>query len=585
MYARDHWGGDNHIDDGLLAHLYSDYRSPPNSSDSSSSPSPLSSSESSGGSHETTCPIHRVKRLKRILPRWALYFLHEGECSTPHAITEMANPSSQDGPEENEAHTAPQNPPTQKRRTQQEGTAPHMATKKQKKRNQQEVQRMAPTLEAKARYDQSTWDPNVSIERPDSSLESSEVQSYLSLYPLGEGVKVVLAKKGQKAGSPLGDSCAWTKYHIEAGATLPLHDYFREVANYFDILPAQIAPHGYLALSALFIIYHQKGWGRPSPHEIHYLLSFRTCPSMNHSEYFYFMNRERNQPYVFGICSTNRSDKHRTSYFFTTPMDTTHRASNHTGTYSRPIPTEEMIKHAAALTAMPDAEKSAPKIVTPETLKLVGLYPLEHNTTVASTIDGPDAPAIPIDGGNPSHGNFTTADSSIHMSLPPTTSRRDTGVIVGVDSNPEDTTMLNDYSFEDSDMFHQLIASYGESEDVNESGGEESAPDLPLVPRACSQLRKPCPAAVEGEENAQASPSVPNIGGRMRRPSIVVPIIRPDDATIQMLESVHDNIDLLVRKTATVEVVRDMSNYEGDTVTKGVQDILRVRDGLFIKLY
>ncbi|KAF4360458.1 hypothetical protein F8388_001929 [Cannabis sativa] len=349
----------------------------------------------------------------------------------------MANPSSQDGLEENEADTAPQNPPTQKRRTHQEGTAPHMVAKKQKKRNQREVQRMAPTIEAKARYDQSTWDPNVSIERPDSSLES-----------------------------------------------------------------------------------------------------------------------------------TNCSDKHRTSYFFTTPMDTTHRDFNHTGAYSSSIPTEEMIQHAAALTAMPDAKKSAPKIVTQETLKLVGLYPLEHNTTVASTIDGPDAPAIPIDGGNPSHGNFTTADSSIHMSLPPTTSRRDTRVIVGVDSNPEDTTMLNDYSSEDSDI-------YGESEDVNESGGEKSAPDLPLVPRACSQLRKPCPAAVEGEENAQASPSIPNIGGRMRRPSIVVPIIRPDDATIQMLESVHDNIDLLVRKTATVEVVRDMSNYEGDTVTKGVQDILQ----------
>ncbi|KAF4365987.1 hypothetical protein F8388_019231 [Cannabis sativa] len=124
-------------------------------------------------------------------------------------------------------------------------------------------------------------------------------------------------------------------------------------------------------------------------------------------------------------------------------------------------------------------------------------------------------------------------------------------------------------------MFHQLIVSYGETEDVNGSGGEESAQNFPLVPRACSQPRKPCPAAVEGEENAQASPFVPNIGGRMRRPSIVVPRIRPDDATIQMLETVHDNIDLLVRQTATVEVVRDMSNYEGDTVTRGVQDILR----------
>ncbi|KAF4356515.1 hypothetical protein F8388_026987 [Cannabis sativa] len=110
---------------------------------------------------------------------------------------------------------------------------------------------------------------------------------------------------------------------------------------------------------------------------------------------------------------------------------------------------------------------------------------------------------------------------------------------------------------ESKTSFGYVMDYLSKCEDVNESGGEESAPDLPLVPRACSQLRKPCPTAVEGEENAQASPSVPNIGGRMRRPSIVVPIIRPDDATIQMLESVHDNIDLLVRKTETVEVVRE----------------------------
>ncbi|KAF4355849.1 hypothetical protein G4B88_030240 [Cannabis sativa] len=256
-------------------------------------------------------------------------------------------------------------------------------------------------------------------------------------------------------------------------------------------------------------------------------------------------------------------------------MDSTHRAFNHTGTYSRPVLTEEMIQHVTALTAMPVAEKHASTIVTMEMLKLVGLYPPEHNSTAASTIDGPDAPVVPIDRENPSHGNFTTADSSIHMSSQPTTLRRDTGVIVGVDSNPENTTVLNDYEFEDSDMFHQLIASYGETKDVSDSGGEESAQNLTLVPRSYSQLRKPCSAAVEGEENPQASPSVPNIGGRMRRPSIVVPKLRPDDATIQMLESVHDNIDLLVRQTATVEVVRDMSNYEGDTVTRGVQDILQ----------
>uniref|UniRef100_A0A803PRR7 Uncharacterized protein n=1 Tax=Cannabis sativa TaxID=3483 RepID=A0A803PRR7_CANSA len=180
--------------------------------------------------------------------------------------------------------------------------------------------------------------------------------------------------------------------------------------------------------------------------------------------------------------STPRADKHRSSYFFTTTMDTIHRAFNHTGTYLRPVPTEEMIQHATTFTTMSVAEKHAPTIVPVDMLKLVGLCPSEHNSITTSTIDGPDALVVPIDRGNPSHRNFTTADSSTHMSLQPTTSRRDIRVIVGVDINSETTTML---------------------------------------------------------------------------------------------ESVHDNIDLLVQKTATVEVVRDISNYEGGPVTRGVQDILR----------
>ncbi|KAF4400751.1 hypothetical protein G4B88_001306 [Cannabis sativa] len=183
-------------------------------------------------------------------------------------------------------------------------------------------------------------------------------------------------------------------------------------------------------------------------------------------------------------------------------MDTIHRAFNHTGTYLRPVPTEEMIQHATAFTTMSVAEKHAPTVVPVEMLKLVGLCPSEHNSITTSTIDGPDALVVPIDQGNPSHRNFTTADSSTHMSLQPTTSRRDIRVIVG--------------------MFHQLLTSYDEIDDVSESREEESAQTHPL-----------------------------------------------------MLESVHDNIDLLVQKTATVEVVRDISNYEGDPVTRGVQDILR----------
>ncbi|KAF4358652.1 hypothetical protein G4B88_005678 [Cannabis sativa] len=205
MYARDHWGCNNHIDDDLLACLYSDYWSPPNSSDSSSSPSPLGSSESSSGSHKTTCHIHRVRRLKRILPRWALYFLHE-ESAPPLSLLQKW----------------PILPPK-------------TAQRKTKRTQQEETQHMAPTLEVKASYDLVLGIP--------SSL--SNIQTTI-----------------------------WS-----------------------------------------------------------------------------------------GLITT-RGDKHRSSYFFTTPMDTTHRAFNHTSTYLRPDLTEEIIQNATALTTMLVAEKHAPTIVT-----------------------------------------------------------------------------------------------------------------------------------------------------------------------------------------------------------------------------
>lgn len=58
---------------------------------------------------------------------------------------------------------------------------------------------------------------------------------------------------------------AWSRYNIQVGATLPLHPYFRGVADYFDVCPFQIIPNGYRMLFALYILYKFKEWGEPSP--------------------------------------------------------------------------------------------------------------------------------------------------------------------------------------------------------------------------------------------------------------------------------------------------------------------------------
>ena len=68
--------------------------------------------------------------------------------------------------------------------------------------------------------------------------------------------------RAQRANQPGGVYSAWSRYNIRSGATLPLHDYFRGVADYFDICPFQITPNGYRVLSALYILYFFQKVGR-----------------------------------------------------------------------------------------------------------------------------------------------------------------------------------------------------------------------------------------------------------------------------------------------------------------------------------
>ena len=80
------------------------------------------------------------------------------------------------------------------------------------------------------------------------------IANYLNKYNL-TGVTLVKPNPDQRANLPGGTYSAWSRFNVEAGATLPLHAFFQGVANYLGVAPFQITPNGYRMLAALYIQY------------------------------------------------------------------------------------------------------------------------------------------------------------------------------------------------------------------------------------------------------------------------------------------------------------------------------------------
>ena len=83
------------------------------------------------------------------------------------------------------------------------------------------------------------------------------IANYIKKHGL-PGVTLVQPTQDQRANLPGGAFNAWSRYHIEAGATLPLQPFFQGVANYFGVAPFQITPNGYRMPAALYILYSHK---------------------------------------------------------------------------------------------------------------------------------------------------------------------------------------------------------------------------------------------------------------------------------------------------------------------------------------
>ncbi|XP_062104545.1 uncharacterized protein LOC133815758 [Humulus lupulus] len=99
-----------------------------------------------------------------------------------------------------------------------------------------------------------------------SKLNPALFHKHIEALGLSEA-NVICPDPHQKANRPGGAYCTWSRHHVHAGATLPLHTYFRSVADYFNVSPFHIAPNGIQALSALYILYFLHGWDEPTPHE------------------------------------------------------------------------------------------------------------------------------------------------------------------------------------------------------------------------------------------------------------------------------------------------------------------------------
>ena len=112
---------------------------------------------------------------------------------------------------------------------------------------------------------------------------------------------------------------------------MPLHEYFTGVANYFDICPFQITPNGYRVLSALYILYHFKRWGVPSPHEINYLFDLKWNPNQNNTGFFYFAHQESYRTFLSDVTFQSNPGKYYQEYFLTSEMEANNLTFCHSG--------------------------------------------------------------------------------------------------------------------------------------------------------------------------------------------------------------------------------------------------------------
>ena len=79
---------------------------------------------------------------------------------------------------------------------------------------------------------------------------------------------------------------------VSLGVGAPLHPYFRAIIEWFDVAPIQLSPNSYKLAVALFILYHEAGFGAPSMEELSYFFSIRKTSK---GYFFLVVNKKHNK--------------------------------------------------------------------------------------------------------------------------------------------------------------------------------------------------------------------------------------------------------------------------------------------------
>ncbi|KAM6598271.1 hypothetical protein CsatA_017880 [Cannabis sativa] len=169
--------------------------------------------------------------------------------------------------------------------------------------------------------------------------------------------------------------CAWSGAHGQQGALMPLHKYFRDVADFFGLCPTQITSKGIKYLSALFVLYASQGWDAPSPHEVARFFDLKSTPKQGRSGYFYFF-----QPGFKWLSGTDdkaisKIGRFVDEYFMVKDPSITRTRFQQIPTYHCPPLTLALRDRAQKLALLPEEDRNIIQLTSDDNLVKYGLYP------------------------------------------------------------------------------------------------------------------------------------------------------------------------------------------------------------------
>ncbi|KAM6571086.1 hypothetical protein CsatA_015166 [Cannabis sativa] len=171
-----------------------------------------------------------------------------------------------------------------------------------------------------------------------------------------------------RATNPDKGMCAWLGSHGQQGALMTLQKYFRDVADFFALRPAQITPKGFKYLSALFVLYASQGWDAPSPHKVAWFFDLKSTPKQGKSGYFYFSQPDFKWLSGKDHKAISKIGHFVDEYFMVKDLNITRTQFQQIPTYHRPPLTLALRDRAQKLARLPEEDRNIIQLTSDDNL-------------------------------------------------------------------------------------------------------------------------------------------------------------------------------------------------------------------------